>query len=371
MNRTILYYPTIDIPRTSWLRHAVLYWDEVSSIVPKSWEDNILVELSPDIQFLMSEGHFRPIKPEDLIFKRDNWEAFEQFQREFQEIVSSKQFQMFLQRSHKSEYQIHVNKVGPNSLAKIHGNKTSDSIFDFLVERGLAKQDRKGDWLLFEQNTALLYMSLLAKYLADIDGNQTTIGTDLIAYEKFNFRRVTNDGGFPVVSFNLERVLPMPKDSVSFKRIVDFKKKRNQNLLHFKRLLSDFQSKISKSKSQAELKETAIDFQEGLIIGVQDLHAVLRDSKIESGFKSFKSLVSLKSPSLLASVGAIANAKLDLIHLPISFQAVGIVAMGAIEVTTNYIELRNKIRAKERESPFSYIYQAQNHGILRRYRRTL
>jgi len=369
MNRTILYYPTIDIPRTSWLRHAVLYWDEVSSIVPKSWDDKILVELSPDIHYLMDEGRFRPIKPEDLIFKQDNWEAFNQFQKEFEEIVSSRQFQSFIQRRHKSDCQIHINKVGINSLARIHGNKTSDSILHFLIDRGLAKRDKQGDWLLFEQNTALLYMSLLAKYLADIDSNQTTIGTDFITYEKFNFKRVTDNAGFPVVSFNLDKVLPTPKDNVPFEKIIDFKRKREQNLLHFKKYLSDFQVKISNAKSQAELKESAMTFQEGLITGVQDLHAVLSDSKIESSFKSFKSLVNLKSPTLLASAGAIANSKLDLIHLPISLQAIGIATMGAIELTGNYIELRNKTRAKERESPFSYIYQAQNYGILNKYHR--
>jgi hypothetical protein len=369
MNRTILYYPTIDIPTTSWLRHAVLYWDEVSSIVPKSWEDKILVELSPDIHYLMNEGHFRPIKPEDLIFKKDNGEVFGQFQREFEEIVSSRQFRVFIQRRHKSDYQIHVNKIGVNSLSRIHGNKTSDSILHFLIEKGLAKQERKDDWLLFEHNTALLYMSLLAKYLADIDSNQTTIGTDYVAYEKFNFKRVSNDAGFPVVSFNLERVLPTPKDNVPFEKIIDFKRKREQNLLHFKRHLSDVQSKISKSESEAELKEIAINFQEGLLMGVQDLHALLADSKIESSFKSFKSLINLKSKTVLASLGAVANAKLGLIHLPISFQAIGIAALGAIELTGNYIELRNKTRAKERESPFSYIYQAQNYGILKRYRK--
>lgn len=102
MNRTILYYPTIDIPTNSWLRHSLLYWDEVSSIVPKSWDERMLLELSPDIHYLIDEGQFRPIKPEDLIMGRDNWDAFEQFQNEFKEIVSSARFQMFIKRRHFS-----------------------------------------------------------------------------------------------------------------------------------------------------------------------------------------------------------------------------------------------------------------------------
>lgn len=369
MNRTILYYPTINVPRNSWLRHALLYWDEVSSIVPKSWDDRMLVELSPDIHYLIDEGQFRPIKPEDLIFKKDNWESFHQFQEEFRGIVASKEFQSFIQRQHKSHYRIHVNKVERNKIARVHSNKTSQGILYFLEEEGLAKRNHHNpDWLIFERNTALLYMSLLAKYLADIDSEQTIIGTDYLAYEKFNFRRVTQDKGFPVVSFSLNNVLPTPKQNVPLEKIIDFKRKRSDNLLHFKRTVSDFQSKISKTKSQAELKEVAITFQESLVTGVKDLNAVLGDSRIESTLKTFKSLINLKSPTLISSAGVLANEKLNLVNLPFSWEAIGLAAIGALELTCSFVEARNKNKVKLRESPFSYVYQAQRYGIIEKYR---
>jgi hypothetical protein len=97
------------------------------------------------------------------------------------------------------------------NLSRIHANKTSDFLYDFLFDLGLAKREDNYEWIQFEKSTALLYMSLLAKYLADIDGNQTTIGTDYFSYEKFNFKRVSESAGFPVVSLNLDRVLPTPK----------------------------------------------------------------------------------------------------------------------------------------------------------------
>lgn len=366
MKRTILYYPTIDIPRKNWLRHAILYWDEVSSIVPKSYDNRILNELSPEILYLIDEGQFRPINPEDLIYKQANWEVFHQFQDEFMQTVMSATFQQLIKRQSTSVSSgIHIDKIG-RDVARIHNNKMTDGIFHFLHEQGLAQRDkRQHDWVLFEKTTALLYMSLLAKYLADIDIEQTTIGTDYAIYEKFNFKRVKEKEGFPVVSFSLDNVLPTPKDNVPFEKILDFKRKRNQNLLHFKKHLSDFQVKISKTKSQSELKEVAITFQEGLVAGVEDLRAVLGDAKIDCGLKSFKSLINLKSPTILATAGAFINNKLDLISLPVNLTALGITALGAIELSCNYIELRNKQRAKERESPFSYIYQAQKHGLVK------
>jgi hypothetical protein len=34
IKRAILYYPTITLPPGGWLRQAILYWDQVGSIVP-------------------------------------------------------------------------------------------------------------------------------------------------------------------------------------------------------------------------------------------------------------------------------------------------------------------------------------------------
>ena len=368
MKRTILYYPTINIPRKSWLRNALLYWDEVSSIVPKSHDNRMLSELSPDIHYLIAEEQFRAIEPEALVHKQDNMSAYHQFKDEFIQTVQSPIFQKFLRRQHKSGFnRIHIDKIGRNGVARIHNNKMTESIFLFLQEEGLAKRDNtQYAWVSFEKTTALLYMSLLAKYLADIDKEQTTIGTDYPTYEKLNFKRVNENEGFPVLSFRLDNVLPTPKDNVPLEKILDFKRKRKHNLLHFKRHLSDFQVRVSKTKSQAELKEVVVTFQESLVTGVEDLKAVLGDAKIDSGLRSFKSLINIKSPTLLATAGTFLNNKLDLIHLPVDLTAIGLGTIGAIELTCNYIELQNKQRAKERESPFSYVYQAQKYGIVNR-----
>jgi hypothetical protein len=315
----------------------------------------------------MDEGQFRPIQPEDLIIKVDNWEIFENFQTEFKEIVSSQQFKTFIsRRTYSRGYRVHSNKI--QNISRVHRNKTSDGIYNFLKEQGLATRNPDEEWVNFEQNTALLYMSLLAKYLADIDSQYTTIGTDYISYEKFNFRRVSENQGFPVVSFNLNNVLPTPKNNVPFEKIIDFKRKRIDNLRHFKKSLSEFQSKISNSESNAEIKENAINFQETLINGVNDLDAVLRDSRIDCTVKSLKSLISLKSPTTLTALGSVINNQIDFVNIPINLNIAGLAFMGIVEISANYIDNRNKQRAKLRESPFSYIQYAYRQGIINKPR---
>ena len=211
-------------------------------------------------------------------------------------------------------------------------------------------------------------MSLLAKYLADIDSNQTTIGTDYVIYEKYNFKRVGKEKGFPVVNFNLNHILPTPKDNVPFEEIIDFKRKREDNLRHFKKTLSDFQTNISNSQSNSEMKEIAINFQETLINGFKDLTAVLKDGGITHTIKSMRSLISLKSPTSLVALSSLVNNKYDLINIPISLNVAGLAIMGAVELTTNYIDARNKQRALVRDNPFSYIHYAHRQGIINRPR---
>jgi hypothetical protein len=357
MKRTILYYPTIDIPADDWLRNALLYWDEVSSIVPESW-DGYAIELSPDIHYLKGEGQFRPISPDTLF--RENGETIKHFESEFFEIIESKSFMSILEQNKFDYTRIHREKMSDSYFSRVHRDKLTSNISDKLEDLHLInKYQSNGKWLYFENNTALLYMSLLAKYLADIDSESTIIGTDNEVYENFNFKSVDKKEGFPVVSFNLNNILPTPKDNVPFEKIIDFKRKRKDNLLHFRKTLSDFQTQIAKSTCNSELKNTAINFQETLSNGVKDLGVVLSDAKIDYGLKSVKSLLNIKSPTVLATIGTF-----TFLSIPLPLQ-IGIISLvGTFELTANYIENRNKDRAKLRESPFSYIYYAQKERIV-------
>ena len=48
ISQTILYYPYINIKNEQWIRNALLYWDNISSIVPYTHYD----ELSPELLYL-------------------------------------------------------------------------------------------------------------------------------------------------------------------------------------------------------------------------------------------------------------------------------------------------------------------------------
>ncbi len=367
--RTILYYPTIDVPSNSWLRNSLLYWDEVSSIVPQSWNGNFLHRLSPDINYLIDEGQFRPISPDELIAKPDNWNRLSEFEKELIDVYESPHFKNFIQRKSFRQSRIHIDKVNSELLSRIHQNKTSGNLYHFLRDRGLAKQDRHNDeWFLFENHAALIYMSVLAKYLADVDSQQTTIGTDYNIYERFNFKRVNNAEAFPVVNLNLVNILPSPRPNVPLEKIIDFKRERKDELIYFRKTLLDLQNKISKAKSQQELNDIVVSFQENIKVGVKGLRATLKDYRMEFISKTLKSLIGIKSPSTWLAAASVADQYHPFLNnhsISVPIKVGATLVAGGIEVFSNYIEVRNKLFAKTRDSSFSYVLQAQKANILR------
>jgi hypothetical protein len=102
--RTILYYPTIDIPTGTWLRQALIYWDQVGSIVPRSYDDwqdqRAISRYNSDIQYLYEEEVFRPFNPDALIFDQGiflpedhiAYIAHKEFIDEFKKTIDSEEF---------------------------------------------------------------------------------------------------------------------------------------------------------------------------------------------------------------------------------------------------------------------------------------
>lgn len=360
--RTILYYPTIDIPNTEWLKHAIFYWDEVSSIIPQDWQDKFLTELSSDIQFLLDEGEFRAVRPEELIWNSSNEDVYQSFKREFKDTIKSDRFNRMIGRAKDKLFKIHGAKLRDIALiagSRIHRNKTTDGIYDFLAGNKLAKVDpQNSDWIRVERNTALLYMSLLAKYLAIIDRNQMEVGTDYSIYEALNFKKVKNREGIPVAKLSLNNVLPSPRKDVELKEIIRFKRKRMPELFRLRNIIRNYQNELISCEGREHMKEITLSFQEEYISSMNDLFKSSKEFKISFLWKSLKSLISLESSTAAVTLGnAVFNA-------PTVVEIAGYTIAGAVDIGTTYIESRNELLTRQRDSAFAYLYQAQRKRII-------
>ena len=361
MKRTILYYPTISIPNGEWLRRALFYFDEVASIVPQVVKHSgetgeLLVPLSPELEYLHGEEVFRPIPPEKLVFTESGikWKDAKRLGAEFHAAVLDPQFKKQLGRR----------------FVRVHFNKLSVSNMDFLAGEGLLKSDApeegkdEGNWFQVEERTALLYMSMLAQELADIDMQATIPGTDRPDYEELIYGTRSPENAIPCFQMHLRNVLPVPRQDVEFEKIIAFKRKRKDELNRYRKRIDDLQKQLSQVTKPADVKQTLVQFEEAQQTALIDLAAALQSAKLATIWGSVKTLINAKNPFLWGA-GAVALGQAPAIGtLPISIAIAGAVVSGTVEVGSYLVDQRNKRRATERESSFTVLYHAKAEGIL-------
>lgn len=343
--KTIIYYPTIKLPQDTWLKQTLLYWDQVATIVPirfhteESYNRVKLLFKDPAIKYLVDENAYRTIWA-DRAFMR-NHDEHRKMVEEFYNIINSPEYISF---------------IGPNDKWKIDSEIFADKILndtlEYLKEKKLAKENNYRYFI--ERKTALLYMSLLAKYLADIETPLATPATDMECYRDFIYFPTNVSRANHCLGLILNNMFPIPKIDVSLKDIIKFKKRRKLELLKFREVIWQFENDLGKSANNVEAYEVCIKFQNRIKIEMAELNQILTDSKISTVLGTLKSLIDLKSPALWTTAATLSGK--EIVNLPTNIMWTGVVTFGIIQVGAHLINERNKNRAAMRNSAFSYLY---------------
>jgi hypothetical protein len=316
------------------------------------YEERTLIPYSPDIQYLKAEGEFRPFRPERLAY---SWEKSQELTKELISIIEYPKYQNLLPR--REMRLLH---------SRIHRDKVSGNVVAYLERWGLAQHDKEDwDWIRFENRTALLYMAILAKYLADEDSMATVPGTDLQEYESLIFEAMLPSDGFACLTTNYLNMVPVPREDVPLSDIVEFKRKRRSELLEFRQQLNEFQKSLKACQSKSDANDIAATFSEKITKELDNLKAVMADSRLATIVGSLKTIVKLDSPALWATAGVIVGQATKVADVPIQWSLAGIGILGTIEIANFLTDKRNEQRASLRDSPFAYLYHAQREGILK------
>lgn len=252
---------------------------------------------------------------------------------------------------------------------KLEGTNFNLKIIEYLSEKNLIKFDKQypqygGEWFLVEENTALLYISLLAQALADVDKELTITGTDRKEYEHLVFDVTSPHDGFGCLDTRFLNVLPIPRDDAPFAHVLRFKRRRRDELLHFRQQIDELQRQLSTATEQREIKELLSQSRNSLEVGLNDLTQQLHDDRIPTILGSIRCLMNVQSPTTLISALILA-APLVGVHGATAPLALPILAVtGTVEVGYHLVTKRNEKRAKLRASPFAYLYHAVRKGYL-------
>ena len=351
MAQTILYYPQINIHDGSWLRNAILYWDEVSSIVPY---ENYL-DFSPELLYLQELGVYKAIYPQELFFS--------EFAQDFCDSIVKRisaydrpRGRTLNNRIQNSRVRIHKNKIyAPVLHELIHYKKLPPQLLDYFEDKRFINNYNTDGWMEIDSKIAQIYMRTLAEYSIKCSGKDIVLGTDTATHSREIYSPSRNriDLQSQCCKINIQNCLPQPSMDVSFEDILEFKNKRKDELNAFRAKIRELETNIYNADSPELIRHYEAQFIEGWQQCCQDFHKALKDSKITFLLSSLVSLVGIPfvGQQLSSYIGQ---------------DVTSIIQTGAqlLNIGIGYYDYKNKISPAKTDGGFSYIIKANRDGII-------
>lgn len=228
----LLYFPTIEIPKSQWLMRTLFYWDKVGSIVPLDYLNNPN-RLNPYMRELVHEGLIEQVVPEDYIGGIPNFESGFLNHIESDSVINS--------ISNLGKLGLIGQDGVINSISKIHIGKLS-YLGEELIRRGLATQ-RKGAWYFVESYTASKFMAYLASVIGalteytPITDSYKQMSHYIAPNEKQDVRKELKE---QIKARIVEKILPVPSSIDDPYDLFRFREKYYDELKRFRNHIEEF-----------------------------------------------------------------------------------------------------------------------------------
>lgn len=359
--RTIIYYPGHLLPKESgWLHQALLYFDAIGVIVPDSLADSMLDY--GDLAQLVVEGEIKAYSPKELLSistpKRDALvDDFMTLMEEMppppaRHLLEQDAFELHFDRSMTLPVERVSRIVTPKTVA-------DESVFHALESRGYAMHSEDDSRWKIVTDVAVLYMSFVAQYIADLELDATVIGTDHEASQHKLFRGTKPSS--TALQLRFMHALPVPSTFHSPTEVVAFKRKRRDELLRFRTKLDELSAALSECEEASQCSATLVRFSEEIERSVNDLKRLMKEERWYHLLGSFQTLFSAKSPGFWPSAAAVT---VGAAALAPEIALAG-VATGAVLQLAGYALNQSGTKvAKLRGHPFAYLYHAQQAELM-------
>jgi hypothetical protein len=344
--RTILYYPTIEIKNPQWIRQMIFYWDEIGSIIPYELQEEI--HQSDEIKLLHDSGLFRVFSPSEYV------ENFDKLTKEF------------ISKHKKIERdQIIGNKwTDESKIFLVHRGKIPHELQDYFLRERVAKKVKKGYDTWFEMDTkyGMLYMSLLAKYLAnqrcEIYNTETIPGTDKMEYADMVLGGKKTDDSLPGITFKINGILPIPREDVSLIKILRFKNNRRDELDKLRTEIDYLRKKLKKNISSVnDLEDILFEFSRDYKKDVENLNKA-------ASFDKLSLIQSVGIDILTTEAGFLIPKITSDMETPIEIQIAGGIVAGSIGIGKYFLDKHNEDKKNLAASSFSYIALAKRKKLI-------
>lgn len=347
-----LYYPTIDIPEESWLKSAILYWDEIQTIVPSSFDKPYSNKTS---QTLADSGLLKPFKVSpDLRLVEDLTETVLKYLSEASNFLISP-------NSEENNTRIHTEKL-PREF-RMHPEKLPHEI-RHLIERNI---DDEG-WFRGSREFGAFYMSLLANKVCENFGlalltdnpiaanlteqarldNKVEMGDNYrYGHYRRNERTTLHFAEGVLTNMVIQGIKISPDNSIE--KIIKFKENHGDELGLFKSNITKLVKDINKEAPLDAVQQQVSDiYKNDFLPSVHNLKKALDGSQIKWFGETFLK-VSVISTGATAFLPAMFG---------LTIQQALIAGVGISVIASKAMFNQDKSE-KIRNNPFSYVLSVQ------------
>lgn len=271
IEKNVLYYPTIEIADTRWIRTALCIWDNVYRIVPKGYEPKDC----DDAKHLIDKGLLH-----DIHLTKDDLDK------------TSKEYLKFMK---KVPFLPSAAEEKSNAYINLHKNKLDVKIMKHFKD--LSKGDKKNNFFKVPREQATLYMLFLAETVAN--GRNMAKITDsrdmYTAIQYFQQKGIFEAGNLlnssqdeKLLSLILPIIMPQDIANIKIEKLVKIRNKNQENRRNFRDSLETFTKDLSscKIKDEKYLIECAERFRNEQLAVHKDIKEFLFNNSFEivSGF---------------------------------------------------------------------------------------
>lgn len=371
-----LYYPWIEVQDESWLKNAILYWDKIQTIVPRSINKPYKNKTA---KALFKEGLLIPF------YVYPDLEDVEEITEDVLEYINSTEgAQVLLSEDVADSRFIHPDKFSGRIFEAIsmYPEKLPFKIQEILRE----SLDNEGGWISVDRRFANFYMTLLATHLsgkhgialltdsasnsqlaniARLDGHLSLYPTGYDdmrrharAWRMYSKRDRSLAQGM-LADLILEGIRIDPDTHVD--KIITFRNKFQNELGNFRTKIDELTREISNEQPLEALRQNIYDkYLNEVKPAIESLKKGLKDNLIRSVTDNFLKISSFSIPTTSIS--------LALLGLSIPY---ALLAGTGISLTANSVRYNVDKAQTLRQNPYSYLLKAQKEFDPNRYHVTV
>lgn len=303
-----LYYPHINLTNKNWVKHALLFWDNISRIVPQSVEPSDGEDI---IKIKYESGFIKDYRPK----RWDTSQAFQEFSRELRPILESDNFfndRFFERERHRRNYtrdyqdrRRFFSDMVQTSGTYIHVEKMEPRLKEYLFEIGIAVpgQHEWEDWVKIDNEIGLLYMTYFAKSISK--NKSLPIVTDVeqsfsasLYFESPINSDYNNQFEYKLGNLLIETVVPKNINDVPLEKILDIRRKYDDERTAFFNEISNLSNSITGLDNGSALKDALNQHSKIILKETKHLEQLYNTHKIETASK----FLSISLPTTIASL---------------------------------------------------------------------